>query len=273
MKTIKKIPFTKMVASGNDFIVVEQKHAGALLNDRARLMCSRTYGIGADGLLVIGSSSVADVRMRVINADGSEAEMCGNGARCVARYIGTKRVSIETMAGVIESHVSAGSVKIKMTEPKSLALDIPIIVHNKRLIVHIINTGVPHAVVFVPDLTNIDVADAGKLIRYHSAFAPKGTNVNFVQEKSRAFISVRTYERGVEAETLACGTGSVASALVFSIKKNIAEKVNVLTRSGEVLSIYFKRRGETISDVWLQGQARAVFTGEFIVGQSGGTHV
>ena len=211
---MRKIKFTKMVASGNDFIITEVRN----LSELARQICDRKYGIGADGLLQLEKSKKSDIRMRIFNADGSEAEMCGNGARCAALYLGKKKVSLETKAGIIKSEVNKDNVKIKLTEPKSIKLDIPIKLGSRILKANFADTGVPHAVIFVEGLERIDVTGLGRAIRYHKQFSPKGANVNFVEIISKDLIKIRTYERGVEDETLACGTGSVASAIISSIK-------------------------------------------------------
>jgi len=263
-----------------------------------RKICDRKYGIGADGLLILEKSRLADVRMRIFNSDGSEAEMCGNGARCVALFISAKRkaqrpadrpmhpglsdgqvphmcgasrflrevakIDIETKAGIIKSEVRDNFVKIKLTDPKGIKLDIPVRINNRTTRVNFINTGVPHTVIFVEGLQTIDVKNLGSLIRYHRIFKPQGTNVNFVEVTDNQTIKIRTYERGVEAETLACGTGTVAAALVTSYKlqTNGEDKINVYTQGKEVLKVYFNKTGSKFFDVWLQGKAECVFNGK-----------
>lgn len=256
----KKIYFCKMVASGNDFIVVNTKLARNL-PFLARFLCDRKFGIGADGLLLLEKSQKADIRMRILNADGSEAEMCGNGARCVSLYLGKGSVSLETKAGIIEANVSGDNVKIKLTDPKNMKLDIPLKLNNRILKASFIDTGVPHAVIFVEGLDKIDVLNLGKMIRYHKTFSPRGTNVNFVKVLSNNCIKARTYERGVEGETLACGTGSAASALIFALKSSAANKINVHTQGKDLLIVYFDRQGNRFSNVWLEGKARTAFVG------------
>jgi len=258
-----------MAASGNDFIVLEFASSRVReFGELAKKICNRKYGIGADGLLVLGKSKVADVKMRIFNADGSEAEMCGNGARCVALWVAenreprTENLTIETKAGIIRAQVKAGSVKIRLTDPKNIKLDMPIKVNSRTLKVNFMDTGVPHAVIFASGLEKIDVFNLGRFIRYHKKFTPRGTNVDFVEVLSRNSIAIRTYERGVEDETLACGTGSVASALIFALKAKPGNKISVRTKSGEILTVYFKRMGKNFSDVWLEGKAEIVFKGE-----------
>jgi diaminopimelate epimerase len=264
-----KIKFTKMVASGNDFIVVENRGFKGL-SLLARSLCSRKFGIGADGLLLLEKGKNADIRMRIFNADGSEAAMCGNGARCVSLWLLEKnkvtsgrdrRLKINTRSGIITAEVRSDIVKIKLTDPKGLKLDMPIVINKRKLRVNFINTGVPHAVIFTQGLGDIDVRGLGRSVRYHGRFAPAGTNADFIEVLNNDSISIRTYERGVEDETLACGTGAVASALIFALKGGSCGKVNVHTASKEVLKVYFERREESFRNVWLQGRARTVFKG------------
>jgi len=265
---MRKMKFTKMVASGNDFVVIEAKSAPAgsgSLNSLARRVCDRKYGIGADGLLVLKRTLPGTVSMRIFNSDGSEAEMCGNGSRCASLWTGLKRLNLKTRAGLLGAIVQKGQVKVKLTSPKGLRLDIPLKINNRRLKVNFINTGVPHAVIFVSGVDKINVQDIGRSIRYHNKFSPAGTNADFVEVIGRNAIRIRTYERGVEDETLACGTGSVAAALIFALKAGVPDKVYVHTKSGEILKVYFKRDSHGFSDVWLEGKAQAVYKGEYYV--------
>jgi diaminopimelate epimerase len=256
------ITFTKMVGSGNDFVVVDRKLPGNP-SRIARAICDRTFGIGADGMLLLEKTKKADIRMRIFNADGSEAEMCGNGARCTAFYLGRKTAAIQTTAGIILSQVNQGLVRIQLTNPTGIKSDIPVKVGGRTLKVNRINTGVPHVVIFTGGLDKIPVFGLGRLIRTHPRFAPKGTNVNFIEVLNKNSFRIRTYERGVEDETLACGTGSVASALIFALKGGAGNKINVHTRSGEVLRVYFDRIGDTFDHVWLEGKAAVTFKGVF----------
>ena len=216
---------------------------------------------------MLEKSKIADIRMRIFNADGSEAEMCGNGARCVSLWLKQKVLKIETKAGVIKSEVKGDNIKIKLTDPKDIKLDIPIKINNRLLKVNFINTGVPHTVIFVEGLDKIDVVNLGKLIRYHKRFAPAGSNVDFVEALSNNSIKIRTYERGVEDETLACGTGSVASALLYAICYTLyaSGKVNIHTKSGEVLKVYFNKIDGGFRNVWLEGKAKIVYKGVYYV--------
>jgi diaminopimelate epimerase len=267
-----------MVATGNDFIVAELRAGDLGLKNLAKNLCDRKYGVGADGLLILEKSKVADIKMRIFNADGSEAEMCANGARCVALWLSAKHknkknvgFSIETKSGIIQSEVSGGNVKIKLTDPKNLKLNIPIKINQRNLRVNFINTGVPHTVIFVQGLKNLDVCGLGGKIRYHSHFKPAGTNANFVEVFSNNSIGVRTYERGVEDETLACGTGSAAAALITAQKlqpKKI-KKIEVSTAGGELLKVYFEKKENKFANVWLEGKARFVYEGKFLCEKGG----
>ena len=275
---MKKFKFTKMVASGNDFIIVEKDKLSTIRYPLyAKKLCDRKFGIGADGLLILEKSKIADIKMRIFNPDGSEAEMCGNGARCVALYAkrytlyAKTKITIETKAGLIESEVRNNDVKIKLTEPKEIKLNLAITINRRILRVNFINTGVPHTVVFVEGLDKIDVVSLARLIRYHRRFSPQGTNVDFVEIKDDESIKIRTYERGVEDETFACGTGAVASAIISNIKYQISNmkrniyKVNVYTRGGEILKVYFEREDKKFKNVWLEGKAKIVYRGVYYV--------
>ncbi|MFH1201928.1 MAG: diaminopimelate epimerase [Candidatus Omnitrophota bacterium] len=265
---MKKLNFTKMVASGNDFVIAELRAQSSGLRILAQKICDRKYGVGADGLLVLERSKIAGVRMRIFNADGTEAQMCGNGARCVALFTGKSHLEIETKAGIIEANLKKGLVRIKLTDCRDIKLDIPIPVNHRSLKVNFINTGVPHAVIFVEGLDKIDVNNAGRQIRYHNKFMPAGTNVDFVEILDRDSIKVRTYERGVEDETLACGTGSVASAIICSFKLNSRAaklRFKVKTQGGEILRVHFTKKDARIKDVWLEGCAKIVYEGEYNV--------
>ena len=271
-----KINFTKMIASGNDFIVTRLPHYTVTqLKILAQRFCDRKYGIGADGLLILEKSKIADIRMRIFNPDGSEAEMCGNGARCIALFKakGKKqkaKVGIETKAGVIKSEVDDNNIKIKLTDPREIKLDFPIHINGRNLKVNFIDTGVPHTVIFVEGLDKIDIVKLGRQIRYHKRFIPAGTNVDFVEVKDNQTIKIRTYERGVEDETLACGTGVVASALITRHKDkrmqgHKSQKINVQTKSAEILKVYFDKIDSKFKNVWLEGKAEIVYKGEYYV--------
>jgi diaminopimelate epimerase len=260
--------FTKMNGAGNDFILIDNR-AGDIDLNRSQIarLCDRHRGIGADGILVLENpSDHADFQMRYFNADGGEAEMCGNGARCFARFAkkvagADGKISFETPAGVISAELAGELVTLQMTEPSDLRLSVPLQVGAEKKIVHFVNSGVPHVVVPVAQVANVDVLQEGSVIRYHEMFSPKGANVNFIEKRGADKIAVRTYERGVEDETLACGTGVVASALVFAATENVNGPISVLAHGGDELSVGFKKMDTQFKQVTLTGPAEFVFEG------------
>ncbi|MFH1645675.1 MAG: diaminopimelate epimerase [Candidatus Omnitrophota bacterium] len=265
---MKNLKFSKMVATGNDFVVIDcySEKQDLDLSKLAQEVCDRRLGIGADGLLVVEKSDIADLKMRIFNPDGSEPDMCGNGSRCFALYAKLKKLAkdtmtIETAAGLLSAEVSGVLVKINMTDPKDLKTGLSIDLELGPVQLHYINTGVPHIIYFDDDIDAIDLQKTGSSIRYHEAFQPEGSNVDFVQVKSKHTVLMRTYERGVEAETHACGTGAVASGIISSIIKDCESPVKVDTKGG-VLTIYFDISDKEVTNVFLEGEAREVFTGE-----------
>ena len=273
-----KLNFTKIVGTGNDFILLDlrKQNKKLKLSAIAKQACNRKLGIGADGLLVLTKTPKATVKMQIFNADGSEAEMCGNGARCVAYFVGKdnpgKKITIKTKAGIIASIVKNDTVKINLTEPRDIKLDINLKIGKYPLRVNFVNTGVPHIIVLCEKVEGIDVSHLGRLLRFHKKFAPRGTNVNFIEPVKLNEIKVRTYERGVEEETLACGTGSVASSIIYALKlraSNLLKSnnaiINVDTASGEVLRVSFDILKNKIKNVWLEGNVKIVGKGEFYV--------
>lgn len=260
--------FFKMQGTGNDFIVIDNR----LLRIKnfsafAKKYCRRRLSIGADGVLAVEKSDTADFKMRIINADGTEAEMCGNGARCIAMFaylkgIAKEKMSFETLAGITNAEIiDKENVKVNLNYPVKLELNRIIKVDDENLKVHFINTGVPHTIVFVDDIENFAVKEIGRKIRHHSAFQPAGTNVNFVRDLNHSTIRVRTYERGVEDETLACGTGSVASAIMSAIIKELSVPVKVITSSKEELIVDFQLDKTGVSDIYLTGPVKVVYKG------------
>jgi len=264
---MEKIEFYKMSGSGNDFIIVDNRDRIVdetdLLNFIVKV-CRRKMSVGADGFILVENTEGADFKWRFFNSDGSVAEMCGNGARCVARFaylngIAGSEMSFETGAGIVEAQVAGESVKIKMTDPSDLKTDYTLELKGRSISVSSINTGVPHVVMVTDTLDDVEVVKMGREIRFHDMFAPAGTNVNFICPIKDDTIGVRTYERGVEDETLACGTGSVAGALIMARKMKIDAPIHVLTRSGVNLKIYYKEKDATYQDIYLEGDARVIY--------------
>ncbi len=264
--------FTKMNGAGNDFILIDNR-AGDIHLDCGQIarLCDRHRGIGADGVLLLEEpSNHADFRMRYFNADGGEAEMCGNGARCFARFAkivtGSRdKILFETPAGIIGAQLHEDLVTLNMGDPTDLQMNVRLQIENEEALVHYINTGVPHVVIHVSRIDVVDVRSRGKKIRQHDMFSPKGANVNFLEKRGPKEIAIRTYERGVEDETLACGTGVVASALILAAMENLSGSISVLVRGGNKLQVGFDRIGGQFRNVTLTGPAEFVFEGSIEV--------
>ncbi|CAG35162.1 diaminopimelate epimerase [Desulfotalea psychrophila] len=272
------LSFTKMSGAGNDFIFIDNREGAVPPAIRAKLaahICPRMFSVGADGIIFIEKSSIADFSWDFYNADGSLAEMCGNGARCAARYafsrgIAGAKMSFATLAGIIEAEVFADdTVCLQMTAPEDYRSGLSLELGGTSCQVDFLNTGVPHAVVYVDEVSegqgigNIPVQEWGRIVRNHDHFAPAGTNVNFVSRGEGNSLYVRTYERGVEDETMACGTGAVAAALCFSKKYGFASPVNIVSSGGEILSIAFKTGCPPQEAApSLSGPARIIYQGE-----------
>jgi diaminopimelate epimerase len=264
------IEFYKMSGSGNDFILIDNRDGSLAVGDIVafvKCVCERKVSVGADGLIVIESSDKVDFRWRFFNADGSEVEMCGNGGRCAARFallrgIAGEKMSFETVSGIIEAEVRGDVVKLRLTDPRDLIMDDRIQVGKQTLFVHGVNTGVPHVVHFVRDLEGFDVFNTGRAIRRHEHYQPAGTNANFAAVVDDHTLRVRTYERGVEDETLACGTGSVASVLIAARKGFVESPVDVRVQSGETLRIHFEQTEGGFTKVYLEGKTKVVYQGK-----------
>lgn len=266
------IPFTKMSGSGNDFVIIDNRE-GAVADDIkldfVKKVCLLKDSVGADGVIFLENSDTADYKWDFYNNDGSSAEMCGNGGRCVARYafekgIAPQKHSFETIAGLIAAEVNGAVVKVKLTPPENLQQGLDVAFNGQNYNVDSVNTGVPHAIVFSENVEEEDVQDIGKNIRYHEVFAPSGTNVDIVEKKNGNSLKVRTYERGVEGETLACGTGAVASALIASKKFELQSPVQVETRGGEVLKVYIEPTNDPLPTVYLEGRTKIAFEGRIV---------
>jgi len=263
------IEFYKMTGGGNDFILIDNRE-GRIDVDALRPtvphLCRRKLSVGADGLIVIeqSESAKAHFRWHFFNADGSEAEMCGNGGRCAARLahllgMAPANLSFETAAGIIRAQVKGRVVKLTLPPPSDIRLGFALPIGEEEISVDFINTGVPHTVIFAPDLEGVDVVGLGRQIRHHEAFQPAGTNADFVQV-GNGTIQIRTYERGVEGETLACGTGAVAAALIAGLRGLTTSPTTVIPRSGEALTIYYGGTNK-ISEVFLEGEVRMIYHG------------
>jgi len=271
--TRHRLSFYKMHGGGNDFVLMDHRARfipEAEQPEFARRVCHRQLGAGADGLILIEASPTADFRWRFYNADGSEPEMCGNGGRCAARFavltgIAPAILTFETLAGVIKAEVKERQVKLLMAGVGDFRKDQIIPLEGESLMGHFMKVGVPHVAVPVRDLEATPVTGWGRAVRFHPMFAPAGTNVNFIRVEGPQTLRIRTYERGVEDETLACGTGAVASALIAARLGQVVSPVTVHTRGGEALTVYFTPEGEAFSEVFLEGDALVAYQGELWV--------
>ncbi|MEF2146570.1 MAG: diaminopimelate epimerase [Desulfovibrionaceae bacterium] len=271
--TGKSVPFFKMQGCGNDFVALDNRSLGIAREDMADWavkVCARAFGVAADGIFFLENApqgSGLDYRWHFYNNDGSRAEMCGNASRCAAKLahsIGLAPAEhvFGTDAGPIKANVltdgpDKGQVRVQLTPPKNLELNISLDFKGEAFEVHFVDSGVPHAVVLVKDAASVDVPTIGSVIRYHKRFQPAGTNVNFVQVKDAEHLLCRTYERGVEAETYACGTGAAASQFIAHTIGLTGPQARVTTSGGEILGVIVEDK-----DVFLQGAAALVFTGE-----------
>lgn len=276
----RPIPFWKMSGSGNDFIVIDNR-AGAIQSHEvpafARAVCRHRISVGADGVVLIDTADQPGVHFtwRYVNADGSDGEMCGNGAMCGARFaflhgIAPASCVFQTESGLVHAQVAADPasprVRIAVDDPGPLTRDISIDADGRELRLHAIVVGVPHAVVIVADVDAFapgnELIPLGRHVRHHPAFAPAGTNLNLIAIRDRGTLRMRTYERGVEDETLACGTGAIASAIVATASGLTAPPVDVVTSSGRILRVDFHWHDGTACEVTLDGEARVVVRGE-----------
>jgi diaminopimelate epimerase len=285
-----RIPFWKMSGSGNDFVVIDNRHAVMPFAAEApftRAVCDRRRSVGADGVVFIEHPSESDDAIpvdfawRYRNADGSEGEFCGNGAMCAARYacmtgISGHRSIFTTPAGMVFATVADDPadprVAIAIADPSPVLPPVELLVEGRRVDVHAVSVGVPHAVTFVDDLArpfpgagdDDGLVRVGRAVRHHRHFAPAGTNLDVIQRRADGVLLMRTYERGVEDETLACGSGAVASALVATALGMAASPVTVVTHGGETLTVSFAwdGRARRASQVSLVGQARVIASGE-----------
>lgn len=267
------IAFTKMSGTGNDFIIIDNRNKLVADDEMVELAvkaCRRGQSVGADGLLLIEDDPELDFIWRFFNSDGSEAEMCGNAARCVSRLasidgIAGNELVFGTIAGPIKATVDGASVTVQLTRPEGLNPEFDLELGDSEVVeAGFVDTGVPHTVVLLPaeELEKIDIQEAGREIRFHPRFAPAGTNANFVEVTGPGSINIRTYERGVEAETLACGTGAVAAALVTTVRGLTTPPVAVTTRGGDVLIVHLDENDPVTGDVYLQGNASIAYRGQ-----------
>jgi len=279
---MKKYSFVKMNGAGNDFVVFNKNITADLEFSPSiiKKLCDRRFGIGADGVITVAKSETHDFDMEYFNADGTTGTLCGNGARCAIKFasnsglVRSKAIKflsngLSYSGNVLESDL----IRFNLNNPTSLKENFPIEVSGFDIKANFINTGSPHVVIFLDNeflkekfnfrsIDDFPVYPVGKEVRYLKEFAPEGTNVNFLEIKN-LLVHIRTYERGVEDETLACGTGSVASAIVTFLQKQIPPPITLKTRGGDELTVDFSVEGELITNVSLTGPAKINFSGEF----------
>lgn len=261
--------FHKMSGAGNDFVLISGRPlADARLKELALSLCAAKSGIGADGLLYAAPGRDKRIKVRYFNSDGSEA-FCGNGSRCAAWWaystgaVKAKRFELATAAGILPAEVTGNEkIRLRMPAVASVSLGFPGDYPAPVKKVHFLNTGVPHAVVPLKELASLDVDSLGRRLRHNKAFGQAGANVDFVAP-CRGGLAVRTYERGVEAETLACGTGITAAAIAMGMEKKLSSPVRLRAKSGELFKVWFKAgTGYSADGIYLEGPARIVFEGE-----------
>jgi len=265
-----QIEFTKMHGAGNDFVMIENLDGKLQLSaEQVAHLCDRRFGIGADGLILLNPPGSEDTQASMVyyNADGGRVDMCGNGARCftsfaIANSVGDgSSLTFLTDAGKMTARANAGEYTISMTPVAGLELDKSLSTEHGDYTYHFLNTGVEHAVIFTDALSEIRIQEEGSALRYHEAFAPAGTNANFASARPDGSLKVRTYERGVEGETLACGTGVCAAAIAGALKGMTSAPVSVEVAGGDTLTVDFEADGQRIQNLTLTGPAKVVYTG------------
>lgn len=269
-----KLKFWKMHGARNDFVLFDNRQGSFPAADRDFIthIAARHSGIGAEGVILIETSKTSDFRMTFFNPDGGEAEMCGNGARCAAQLafelgVADEKMTIETGAGELRAQVLQKGIRLWMTPPMDWNLNGSLELNGRQLSYAFVNSGVPHVVMRTGDLHDVDVQEVGSAVRRHRDFAPAGTNVNFMQIMPGGELSVRTYERGVEAETLACGTGVTACGLVAAKNGWVTLPVDVQTLSGDLLVVGGDLTEDGVACVTLTGPAEPVFEGTIEYGE------
>lgn len=277
---MSQINFTKMSGAGNDFILFEHDEL-QLSSEKIKVLCNRNFGIGADGILLIGKSDAKDFKVSYYNSDGSEGALCANGARCAVRYLYEKdkigsKTEFEFVGQTFKAEVIGGeSIRQWINPPIKIKRNFKVKAAGQLINASYIDLGSKHLLIFVEDVIvnplnpkinfknvkDIDIEKLGRELRYHADFAPDGVNVNFIQTLDRNLLSIRTYERGVEAETLACGSGSVSSAIIAFLEKKLQLPIKIQTYGGAFLEVNFNYLNNKFLDIWLTGPARKVFDG------------
>jgi len=266
------VHFWKVSGAGNNFVLLDERNdsipmpRGAV----ARAFCVQGHSVGADGVLFIDTSARADFKLTYYNSDGGEAAMCGNGARCAVAYafqkgIARASMTMETAWGIIQAKAKKAGVELNMGSARDFRQGVVVSTRAGRIEGCDVNTGVPHFVIAVRNLHTLEVNSLGREIRFNRIFRPEGVNVDFVKKSPDGLLSMRTYERGVEAETLACGTGAVAAAICFGTKRGVIIPIRVLTWGGETLQVRFLSRSNPLSPALLEGSAQVVYEGDILL--------
>lgn len=263
-----RITFCKLSASANDFIVIDNREGrySDAAGELARRMCTRRYSVGADGLILIENSNKASIRVRFYNPDGGEFNTCGNGSRCAARFallsvITSRRMTLETNIGVIDAEVVGNFVKVQFVPPSEVRLHYTIRVDGKPVTGHFVRLGDPHFVLYAKDIRSHPIVAWARKIRYNEGFGTKGTNVHFIEPVSRQSFRIRSYERGIEDETLACGSGCISSAIATYSSKQSDPPVTFEPQSGIPLTVHFPGEGYQ-TGLYLEGDARLIYWGQ-----------
>jgi diaminopimelate epimerase len=260
------ISFSKYSGCGNDFFLIDNRSKNFPLKDSylIRKLCDRKGGIGADGVILLEHSHFGDFCMRIFNSDGSEAEMCGNGLRCFGRFLGElaipgKTFNVEVMGRLFPVTIQSKNIRINMGPPQAAIYNQTLMIDSLSFSFDFLNTGVPHVVIFTNDLETIELDKIAPQIRYHFRFAPQGANVNFVSINTEGVVFIRTFERGVEQETLACGTGATAAAISANKKYGCRNPISVIPRSGEELLFTLVNAENILKDIIMEGPATFLF--------------
>jgi diaminopimelate epimerase len=263
------VHFHKVSGAGNHFVLLDVRRGYPAMGKSVlvRALCVKAFSVGADGVIFVEESADADLKVIYCNSDGHEAPMCGNAVRCAARFafeerIAGARMKIDTACGVREARIRRNSVEVDMGRAQSLRQNVRVSLHSGETTGDVVDTGVPHFVTRVRGHKNLDVEELGRDIRSHESFRPGGVNVNFVSKDADGTFRLRTYERGVEAETLACGTGAVAAAVCLGVRGLVSSPVRFRTKGGESLTIRFDNRADPLSHTRLEGSAHVVYEGD-----------
>ena len=264
----ENLAISKMSASANDFVVIDDRKEilGGSAGELARRICARRYSVGADGLILIEKSQTADFRVRFFNPDGNEFNTCGNGGRCAARFaflnsIAPSEMRIETNIGIIDAQIINNAVRLKFVQPAEIRLNVPFELDGQKRKGHFVRLGEPHFVVTETNIRAIPFISMARQIRHHEIFGTEGTNVHFIEPVSRNLLKIRSFERGVEDETLACGSGCIAASVSTFTNKDTDPPIHLEPQSGIPLTVLFQP-GNNFQDLYLEGDARLVYRGE-----------